>query len=818
MADKPKDAAAMEEKKVAAIKVVTTVFPRIPKVTMVLLDFFIKRESTVSLQKEPLDHFSQAQVVLAAQDIKEKLSRQIITYQDMRDTAENLICLHNMVYKKDPAIAKQLGDTFRKFIIIVGELATSLEKVSEVPPSDWMGLGDTVVAKTEKLNVAELAPFWSYIPKMKDFEGVKLLGAGGFGAVYKVIHKASGLVCTMKLVACSLFQRHTQAIADKIVASIIRNPFLVRYYCCYVTKDAMITVMEYICGVDLNRVCDKAVYLPTNECRIVFAQLVLAVEHLHLRGFFHRDIKVQNMMILPGGRCKLIDFDTNKICVGHFSKRILKGYFLKTAFEYNDGESAGTVPYMAPEILKRRPYGRSCDWWSCGVTLYKLMTGKVPFRGNTKEELRDKIINSPLKWPPPEEFPLCNTPEAKDLVFKMLKKNPVERLGSTQYADIRNHPFFDKFNWKKLTASKEVCDIRAIAECMGGTKDKKAVDQHLSVGATSNTLKRKLLKVEEMVDVEAKTQLPIYTYLAPSFKKLVDECKTKGQMNVHSSYMKTGSGQSEELNYQKASDTDVAVGITTFADAAVTAADKSITAKEKIDVMLFQEKAMGKFWGFGVTLVKVTGEQNKEFFMVDRVKKGGPAEASHVLEGDVVVAVNNQDISTMGLPQVTKMISDSGDQVVLTVLSSSAFRILESRRDMEKILKVSGKDDITVRAIKTMCSGAGYYGFQTYEAKAWNEENKQVVRCHVIQRAQDVQVVTPGKALYPGDILTMVEGVPVDAMDAAGVKAALAKGAKPEMAITIAPISPLRVKRPSFTRLHETVVADADIKADDKPK
>ncbi|XP_064458680.1 microtubule-associated serine/threonine-protein kinase 2-like [Ornithodoros turicata] len=816
MADKAKDAAAMEEKKVAAIKVVTTLFPRIPKVTTVLLDFYVKRESVVSLQKEPLLHFSQSQVVLAAQDIKEKLNRQIITYQDMRDTAENLICLHNMVYKKDQAIAKELGESFRKMVIIIGELATSLEKVSEVPPTDWMAIGDTVVAKTEKLNVADLAPFWTYIPKMSDFENVKLLGAGGFGAVYKVIHKQSGLVSTMKLVACSLFQRHSQAIADKIVASIIRSPFLVRYYCCYVTKDAMITVMEYICGVDLNRVCDKAVYLPTNECRIVFAQLVLAVEHLHLRGFFHRDIKVQNMMILPGGRCKLIDFDTNKLCIGHFSRRCLKGYFLKTAFEHNDGESAGTVPYMAPEILKRRPYGRACDWWSCGVTLYKLMTGRVPFRGDTKEELRDKIINSPLKWPKPEEFPLCNSPEAKDMVFKFLKKNPVERLGSTHYIDIKTHAFFDGFNWKKLSASKEVADIRAIAECMGGTKDKKAIDQHLSVGATSNTKKRKLLKVEEMIDVDGKTQLPIYTYLAPSFKKLVDECKAKGQLNVKSSYMKTGSGVSEELDYKKTSDTDVVGGITEYTKGSAASTDKSITAKEKMDVMLFREKAMGKFWSFGVTLVKVTGEQNKEFFMVEKVKKGSPAEASHVLEGDVVVAVNNQDISTMGLPQVTKLIHDSGDQVVLTVLSSSAFRILESRRDMEKILKVSGKDNITVRAIKTMCSGAGYYGFRTFEAKAWNEENKQVVHCHVIQKVDDAQVVTPGKAIYPGDILTMVDGVPTDNMDAASVKAALAKGNKPEMAITIAPISPLRVKRPSFTRLHETVVADAEIKAEDK--
>ncbi|XP_050031234.2 probable serine/threonine-protein kinase DDB_G0280717 [Dermacentor andersoni] len=374
--------------------------------------------------------------------------------------------LHNLTYKKAQHIAKELGDSIRKLVVIVGELATSLEKVSDVPPTDWMGIGDTIVAKTEKVNLAEIAPFWTYIPKMKDFLSIKLLGAGGFGAVYKAAYKPTNLVCTIKLVACDRFQRHKQACIDKVVASIIRCPFLVKYYACYCTRDAYVTVMEYICGADLMRVVDKAVYLPTEECRIVMAQLILALEHMHLRGLLHRDIKVSNMLIIPGGRVKVIDFDTNKVCIGHFSKRVCRGYFSKTAFEFHDGESAGTVPYMAPEILKRRPYGRACDWWSAGATMYKMMTGRVPFRGETKEELMDKIINQPLRWPKVEEHPHSATPEAKDMVFKMLKKNPVERLGSTTYAEIKEHPFFAGFNWKRLCSAKDICNIPAIGDCM----------------------------------------------------------------------------------------------------------------------------------------------------------------------------------------------------------------------------------------------------------------------------------------------------------------------------------------------------------------
>ncbi|KAH9377326.1 uncharacterized protein LOC144146391 [Haemaphysalis longicornis] len=802
----------MEDKKRAAVKVVTTQFPRIPKVTTLLLDFYLHREGRLDLMREPLCHFCIEEVLLAAQDLLEKLNRQVITYQDIRDTIENLIHLHNLCYKKSQDIAKEVGDNIRKVIVIVGELATSLERVSDVPPTDWMGVGDTIVAKTEKLNLAEISPFWHYIPKMNDFLSVKLLGAGGFGAVYKAVFKPTNFTCTMKLVSASLFQRHKQAITDKVVASVIRNPFLVKYYACYCTKEALITVMEYVCGIDLMRVVDKSIYLPTQECRIVMAQLILALEHMHLRGLLHRDIKVSNILILPGGRCKLIDFDTNKVCIGHFSKRVYKGYFTKTAFEFNDGESAGTIPYMAPEILKRRPYGRACDWWSAGVTFYKLMTGRVPFRGETKEELRDKIINSPLKWPKVEEHPHSATPEAKDMVNKLLQKNPVERLGSATYADIRGHPFYDKFNWKWLATETELCNIPAIAEIMGGGKPPKAGEKpHLTVGATSGTLKRKLLKMEDMSDIAPAIQRPLYTYSSPSFKKMIDFAnKSKGPIDLHEDDFKSSDAASEEVDYRRPSDANVMLGISGYSGPTGSLADKTITAKERMDILLYRTKTFGKYWSFGASIVQVSGEYNRKFYIVEKVTSGSPADASHVLEGDVLVAVNGQDVGELPIAEVKRRMQDCGDQLVITVLSSSAFRLLETRRDMDQMIKAAGQDTIQLRAIKTACSGRGYFGFQTFEAKAWNESKKAMVHCHVIKTVTRPQIITANKNMYPGDVLVMIEGTPVDSMDWYGVRAALSKGAD-EITITIAPMSPLRLKRPSYTRLHETVMTDANV-------
>ncbi|KAK8784211.1 hypothetical protein V5799_009423 [Amblyomma americanum] len=692
----------------------------IPKVTTVLLEFFIKRESKVSLFRDPLSHFCQEQVVLAAQDCLQKLNRQVITFQDIRDMIENLIGLHSLCMKRAPETAKELGTTIRKLTIIIGELATSLEKICEVSVTDWMAIGDSVVSKTDKLNLDTIPPYTAFIPKMKEFKPLKLLGAGGFGAVYKAMYVPASYICTVKLVAMDRFTRHKQACIDKVVASVIRSPFLVKYYCCFCAKDSYVTMMEYISGVDLMRVVTKATYLNIEHVQVVMAQLILALEHLHLRGFLHRDVKVSNMLIVPGGRVKLIDFDTNKVCLGHFSKRLVKGYFARTAFEFHDGESAGTIPYMAPEILKRRPYGRACDWWSSGIVFYKLMTGRVPFRGRTKQLLRDRIIGAPLKWPKTEEHPHSATPEAKDMVFKLLRKNPIERLASRHYQDLKNHPFFSGFNWKALSANKFLCDITAIAEAMGGglavsTIDEAPVregskkprsskppsrgesplelkkEEQLSAGATTNTKKRKLQKIEDMIDMEPDLQKPLYTYATSSFKKLVITLRAKKSVEVDDNFMNTSGVESSEIDYRK-----VSVGDSMIGAGAMSGMSETQTARssEKLDVILFRRRSLGKFWSFGVNLERVKGEGDKFYYMVEKVA--------------------------------------------------------------------------------------------------------------------NLNVSTTGKTIYPGDIVTHLDDIPVESLTQTMMKTTLAK-TKAEVKVTIAAISPLRKRRPSYTRLHETVMTDTNI-------
>lgn len=146
--------------------------------------------------------------------------------------------------------------------------------------------------------------------------------------------------------------------------------------------------------------------------------------------------------------------------------------------------------------------------------MYKLMTGRVPFRGKTKQMLRERITTAPLKWPRIEDHPHSATTPAKDMTYRMLKKNPVERLGSKTYGDLKTHPFFDRFNWQMLYQQTELCNIPSIADIMNSDAEKNRK------GGDPDD-KRHHQQIDEMTDIAADAQKPLLCYFSPSFKKLM---------------------------------------------------------------------------------------------------------------------------------------------------------------------------------------------------------------------------------------------------------------------------------------------------------
>mgnify|MGYP002477745057 FL=1 len=110
----------------------------------------------------------------------------------------------------------------------------------------------------------------------------------------------------------------------------------------------------------------------------------------------------------------------------------------------------GTPEYLAPELLHGTGYTKTVDWWTLGVLLYEMLTGLPPFYDENTNDMYRKILAEPLHFPGPEIVP----PAARDLLQKLLDRDPTKRLGVNGAAEIKAHPFFHSIDWRKLLDRK----------------------------------------------------------------------------------------------------------------------------------------------------------------------------------------------------------------------------------------------------------------------------------------------------------------------------------------------------------------------------
>ena len=140
----------------------------------------------------------------------------------------------------------------------------------------------------------------------------------------------------------------------------------------------------------------------------------------------YRDLKPDNILITASGHVKLADFGLSKMNVDE---------------SYTSNSFCGTHAYLAPEIVAKLTYGKSVDWYGLGAVLYEFCVGRPPFYQERIEDLYDNIQTGPL------QLPKSMSPELKDLLMRLLSRNPIERLGVKGADDIKSHPFFREIDW-----------------------------------------------------------------------------------------------------------------------------------------------------------------------------------------------------------------------------------------------------------------------------------------------------------------------------------------------------------------------------------
>ncbi|KAF3451900.1 hypothetical protein FNV43_RR07996 [Rhamnella rubrinervis] len=344
------------------------------------------------------------------------------------------------------------------------------------------------------------------------FRLLKRLGCGDIGSVY--LSELSGTKCyfAMKVMdkgSLASRKKLLRAQTEREILQSLDHPFLPTLYTHFETDKFSCLVMEFCPGGDLHTLRQRqpGKHFAEQAVKFYVAEVLLALEYLHMLGIVYRDLKPENVLVREDGHIMLSDFDLSLRCTVSptlvktssmeseplrknpvycvqpacieppsciqpscvapttcFSPRLFTSKSKKDRKPKNevgnqvsplpeliaeptDARSmsfVGTHEYLAPEIIKGEGHGSAVDWWTFGIFLYELLFGKTPFKGSGNRATLFNVVGQALRFP---ESPVVSF-AARDLIRGLLVKEPQHRLAYKRGAtEIKQHPFFEGVNW-----------------------------------------------------------------------------------------------------------------------------------------------------------------------------------------------------------------------------------------------------------------------------------------------------------------------------------------------------------------------------------
>jgi len=279
------------------------------------------------------------------------------------------------------------------------------------------------------------------------FEILELIGGGSFGKVFKAKLKGTDKIFAMKVLNKGYLIKKKllrYAITECNVLKQSNCPFILKLHYSFQTPENLYMILDYCPIGDLSYQIQINLF-EEDEAKFYIAELILAIEYLHQHDIIYRDLKPENILIDSDGHVKLADFGLAKENV---STNVPNKTF------------CGSPQYLSPEMLSKEGTTKASDIYGIGAILFELISGAPPFFSQDENMMYKNISENKLLFP--EFF----SDELKDLLRKMLNKNPKNRIGiENDKSDLKNHEFFRDINWddlmkKKIKPPVEMVDVR----------------------------------------------------------------------------------------------------------------------------------------------------------------------------------------------------------------------------------------------------------------------------------------------------------------------------------------------------------------------
>jgi eukaryotic-like serine/threonine-protein kinase len=255
------------------------------------------------------------------------------------------------------------------------------------------------------------------------YEVLELIGEGGMGTVYRALDPRFDRPVAVKVLHEQLrrdLQVVTRFKAEAVIQAKLNHPGIISVYDFVEEPECIGMIMEFVDGVPLNQMIVRERRIPVGRCFSIVSQLLDAIAWAHAQGLIHRDIKPSNVIVRHAQGKDLVK-------VGDFGvAKVVGSDKMMTA----TGAKMGTLAYMSPEqFVRPRDVDARTDIYAIGITLYEMLTGAVPFQGDTDYELMQRIVN---EEPPAVSGHIDAPPDLDELVARAIAKDRDERYGSCE--------------------------------------------------------------------------------------------------------------------------------------------------------------------------------------------------------------------------------------------------------------------------------------------------------------------------------------------------------------------------------------------------